>query len=192
MNIANLPQLLAGAGPVFLAGSGFTNIPTSTQSQLKTGAAVLSGITVNTIGTTSAIALYDGTSSAVTITIATPGVISWAAHPFVAGNAVKFYSTGALPTGLTAGTTYYVSTVGLAAGSFSVADTQAHALAGTNTVNTSGTQSGVQTAWNVTTPIGTYSTVGQASVPIGARLSNGLIALTTDGGGAADITVLFI
>src|SRR6185312_6340259 len=130
----------------------------------------------------------------VTMTLASPGVISWAGHPFVAGGAVRFETTGALPTGLTAGTTYYVSTVGLTANSFSVADTKAHALAGTNTINTSGSQSGVHTGYDVTRPIGTFNTSAVASLPAGlngAALTAGLIAVTADGGAAADLTVYY-
>jgi len=107
---------------------------------------------------------------------------------------VVFTTTGALPTGLTAGTTYYVSTVGLTANAFSVADTKAHALAGTNTITTSGSQSGVQTAWDVTLPIGTFSTAAQANLPLGTNgvlFQNGLIVSATDGGGAANLTILW-
>lgn len=95
---------------------------------------------------------YAGSSvgaAAVSLTIASPCVITWTAHALQAGEPVKFSTTGALPTGLTAGTTYYVSTAGLAADSFRVADTAAHGIAGTNTVNTSGSQSGVHTASTV-------------------------------------------
>jgi len=89
------------------------------------------------------------TTATVTITIAAPGVISWAAHGFPAGTAVKFSTTGALPTGLTAGTTYFVcSGSTLLAGSFTVAATLAAALAGTG-ITTSGTQSGVHTGTSV-------------------------------------------
>lgn len=95
------------------------------------------------------------TSSAVTITIASPAVISWASHPFlnnppplsgeIDACPLKFTTTGALPTGITAGTTYWVSPSSIVAGtSFKIATTLANALAGTF-VNTSGTQSGTQT-----------------------------------------------
>jgi hypothetical protein len=180
----------AGAIPVWNAGSNFLNIPTNVYTQVKTGPGVLSGLSVNTAGTTSSATVYDGTSSVVTITIATPGVISWPAHGLIAGSAVQFQSTGALPTGLTAGTTYYVSTVGLTAAAFSVADTQAHALAGTNTIATSGSQSGVQTAYDVSHPIGTFSTLAQGNIPIGAQFQNGLIVVTA-GGAAANVTALY-
>src|ERR1019366_8543456 len=103
------------AMPVFLGGSSWNNVIASQYTQLKTGPGVLSGISVNTGGTTSAVILYDGVSSIATMTIAAPGVITWANHPFVAGQAVVFETTGALPTGLTAGTAVYVSITSLTA-----------------------------------------------------------------------------
>ncbi|WP_416066108.1 hypothetical protein ACK9YZ_07075 [Rhizobium sp. ZK1] len=84
--------------------------------------------------------------STVTMTIATPGVISWTAHGIAAGTPIKFSTTGALPTGLTAGTTYYV--VNPTADAFSVSATPGGAA-----INTTGTQSGVHTA--TTVPTGT-------------------------------------
>lgn len=51
-------------------------------------------------------------------------------------------TTGALPTGLTEGTTYYVSSASLGANSFQVADTAAHGVAGTDSINTSGSVTG--------------------------------------------------
>ncbi|WP_426235869.1 hypothetical protein [Pararhizobium sp. DWP1-1-3] len=87
-----------------------------------------------------------GTSATVTMTIAAPGVISWAGHTLVNGNKVKFTTTGALPGGLTAGTEYYV--VAAASGTFSVA-----ATLGGSAITTTGTQSGVHTA--VSVPTGT-------------------------------------
>lgn len=83
-------------------------------------------------------------NSTVTITIATPGVVSWTAHGLVAGDPVTFNTTGALPTGITAGTTYYVIATGLTADTFRIS-----ATVGGAAVNTSGTQSGTHTAYNV-------------------------------------------
>lgn len=51
-------------------------------------------------------------------------------------------ATGALPTGVVEGTTYYVSTTSLLTDSFKLSDTKAHALAGTNLVATSGSVTG--------------------------------------------------
>lgn len=78
----------------------------------------------------------------VTATIASPGVFSGVALP--AGTAVKFSTTGALPTGIVAGTTYYVvSPVG---SSFSVA-----ATVGGAAIATTGSQSGTHTVTSVAT-----------------------------------------
>lgn len=77
-----------------------------------------------------------------TITIATPAVVSLATHGFIANQAIKFASTGALPTGLTIGPTYYVSATGLVAGAFQVSLTPGGA-----SINTTGSQSGVHTVY---------------------------------------------
>lgn len=89
-------------------------------------------------------------TATVTITIASPGVVSWASHGFLNSTTeidacpVVFTTSGALPTGITSGTVYYVVPSSIAAGSFQIATTVANALAGTS-INTSGTQSGTQT-----------------------------------------------
>lgn len=75
-----------------------------------------------------------------TVTIATPGVFTKTAHGFIAGDALVFSTTGALPSGLTAGATYYVIATGLTANTFRVST----ALGG-SAVNTTGTQSGTHT-----------------------------------------------
>lgn len=77
----------------------------------------------------------------VTISIATPGVVSWANHGRSADDPIKFATTGALPTGLVAGTTYYVIGASITSGTF-----QLSAAPGGAAINTSGAQSGVHTA----------------------------------------------
>lgn len=72
-----------------------------------------------------------------TVTIASPGVFTFTGHGLGAGDKVTFSTTGALPTGLTAGTTYFVIATGLTANTFQVSATE-----GGSAVNTSGTQSG--------------------------------------------------
>jgi microcystin-dependent protein len=74
-----------------------------------------------------------------TISIATPAVITLATHGFAANQQVVFTTTGALPTGITAGTVYYVMSTGLTAGAFQISGTSGGAA-----INTSGTQSGTQ------------------------------------------------
>jgi hypothetical protein len=183
-------QAASGAIPVFPGGLPWLNITADLNTQIKSGAGVLSRLVVNTVGTASTVAFYDGLSSVVTLTLASPGVVNWPAHGLAAGAAVEFTTTSALPTGLTAGTIVYVSITSLLAGSFKVADTKAHALAGTNTINFTGSQSGVQTGWNVSNLIGTFSTTAQDSVDIGAATSLGLIAITASSG-SANLTVLY-
>lgn len=85
-------------------------------------------------------------SSIVTITIAAPGVITWNAHALAANQPVVFSTDGALPTGLTAGTTYYV--LAPAANTFTVSATPGGAA-----ITTSGTQSGTHTATLAAVPI---------------------------------------
>jgi hypothetical protein len=72
----------------------------------------------------------------VTISNASPGVVTLASHGFVANDPVVFSTTGSLPTGLTAGTKYYVKTV-LTGNTFTVS-----ATAGGAAINTSSAGSG--------------------------------------------------
>lgn len=87
----------------------------------------------------------------VTMTIAVPCVATWTAHGLYDGATVRFTTTGALPTGLTANTEYFVTKVD--ANSFKLSSTLANQVAGTF-ITTSGTQSGVHTGENYTTARG--------------------------------------
>lgn len=78
--------------------------------------------------------------STVTISIAAPGVVTWANHGLSVNDTIRFTTTGALPTGLAINTTYFVKEV-LSANTFTVS-----ATAGGAAITTSGTQSGTQTA----------------------------------------------
>ena len=89
------------------------------------------------------------TGTTCTISIATPAVITLASHGFVANDVIKFTTTGALPTGLSASTNYFVLAAGLVAGSFRISLT----LGGT-AIETSGTQSGTQKVGKVTGRVG--------------------------------------
>jgi predicted Zn-dependent protease len=88
-------------------------------------------------------------TAVVTVTIAAPGVFTDTAHGLSANAPVKFSTTGALPTGLTAGTTYYVKSPTTDA--YSVSSTP-----GGSAITTTGTQSGVHT--RSTVPAGTTAT----------------------------------
>lgn len=79
--------------------------------------------------------------STVTITVASPGVVTWTDHGLLAGQPVIFQTTGQLPTGLVAGTVYYVIAGGLTDDEFSVSATK-----GGTAIVTSASQNGVHTA----------------------------------------------
>ena len=77
----------------------------------------------------------------ITISIASPCVITWAAHNLWPGSPILLNTTGALPTGLSTLTLYYVIAAGFGTGSFEIAATPGGAA-----INTSGSQSGTQSA----------------------------------------------
>jgi hypothetical protein len=83
-------------------------------------------------------------TATVTVTIANPAVVTWTAHALIATDTFTFLTTGALPTGITAGTTYFVIAAGLGANVFEFSTSSGGAA-----VITTGSQSGVHT--------GTYS-----------------------------------
>lgn len=98
-------------------------------------------------------------ASTVTITIASPAVVTWNSHGLSACDPVKFYTSGVLPTGITAGTAgtggtvYYVQASGLTTNTFKVSTS-----CGGSDVNTSGSQSGTHTAVNAAWGDGDNST----------------------------------
>lgn len=106
----------------------------------------------------------------VTISIASPGVVSWAAHGLAAGDPVQFLTTGKLPDPLVAGKTYYVAAP-VAAGTFSLAATPGGAA-----IATTGTQSGVHSGF-----------AGPAS---SQRMFIGLVMGTPEQGGGANTAQL--
>ncbi len=91
----------------------------------------------------------------VTMTIANPAVFTWRnevypydieSHHYTDGQSISFTTAGALPTGITANTLYYVRIID--ATTFHLYDTYAHAIdlnATTGRVVTTGTQSGLHT-----------------------------------------------
>jgi hypothetical protein len=79
-------------------------------------------------------------ASVVTISTGSPAVVSWPTSAFPNGTPVVFFTTGMLPTGLSPGSIYYI--VNSTTGSFGVAATP-----GGMPVSTSGSQSGMHTAY---------------------------------------------
>jgi hypothetical protein len=90
--------------------------------------------------TLAALPVGSSTESTVTITLASPGVVTWASHGLIAGAPIIFMTTGALSTGMNASTLYYVLAAGLATNTFEFSTS-----AGGAAVNTSVSQSGTQT-----------------------------------------------
>ncbi len=80
--------------------------------------------------------------SVVTLTIATPCVITQTAHGFITGQTGQLTTTGALPTGLTASTKYYVHVID--ANTFHLSTSLINSI-GAAYINTSGSQSGTHT-----------------------------------------------
>jgi len=105
-------------------------------------------------------AAYSLSPSAFTITIAAPGVLTYTYGELIEGMAITLSTSGALPTGLTSGTVYYVG--GVSGTTFKLATTFANALAGTF-ITTSGTQSG--THYVLSNGIPVTSLGGASDVP---------------------------
>lgn len=97
----------------------------------------------------------------VTVTIATPGVLTWTAHGRAANSEIFLSTTGALPTGLAVGTRYFVRNP--TANTFELSLTSGGA-----SIATSGTQSGVHTA----TTVGAWN---QANILTGTLPANGTL-----------------
>lgn len=99
------------------------------------------------------------TNATITVTIATPAVVSWTGHGLNEGEPVIFTTTGALPTGIVAGTIYFVAR-SPNANDFNISTTVANAAAGTE-IATSGTQSGIHTGTNRTSARATNGAISR-------------------------------
>lgn len=102
----------------------------------------------------------NGSTATVTMTIASPGVITHTAHGKSNGQPVVLTTTGALPTGFTAGTWYYIVNV-------TTNTYQLSATVGGSGINTTGSQSGTHTARYS----GSYEVYGNGWAPGGVLLT---------------------
>jgi hypothetical protein len=123
-------------------------------------------------------------TATITVTIATPAVVSWTGHGLSEGAPVVFTTSGALPTGITAGTTYFVGR-SPGANSFNFSTSIANAAAGTF-VATSGSQSGTHTGTNNTSTRGTGAGTTEITQLNGVWVNKN--ALTHAWGGASGTT----
>lgn len=74
--------------------------------------------------------------STVTISNGADADVTWTAHGLTAGQPVIFSSAGTLPTGLTAGTVYYVIATGITADTFKVSAVKGGTAVATSTAGT--------------------------------------------------------
>jgi hypothetical protein len=102
----------------------------------------------------------------VTITIASPAVITWSGVVPTNGQGVVFYTTGALPSGITPGVGYFV--VGVSGSSSNIAATPS----GTP-INTSGSQSGTQSAGTNGFPFNQANDIGNLIWSVSGALTVG-------------------
>lgn len=123
---------------------GLTAVQTLTNKSI-----AIVGVTTNSDAASGIVGEYLSTmsssaSATITVTIASPGVVTWTAHGLTGIVPVVFTTSGALPTGITAGTVYWTIASTVTTNTFQIATTIANAVAGT-AINTSGSQSGTHT-----------------------------------------------
>jgi hypothetical protein len=105
-----------------------------------------------------------GNAATVTITIASPGVVTMTGHGFLGGERVLIATTGALPTGLAVATIYFVKYID--ANTFNLSTTS-----GGSNINTSGSQSGAHTLYTESMLLQSATQSGVAN-PIRLRMKD--------------------
>jgi hypothetical protein len=135
-------QLLGTDGSATLGWVSPLTNPMTTASDIIIGGAsgTASRLGTNMLGRIQA----EYTTATATMTIATPGVVTYTSHGRVTGDRCYFTTTGALPTGVSASTSYWITKVD--ANTFKLSTTLANCVAGTF-IATSGSQSGVHTIY---------------------------------------------
>jgi len=108
-------------------------------------------------------------TATVTISNASPGVVSWTGHGLVANSKVYFSTTGTLPSPLVAGQTYYV--VSPAVNTFNVSDTS-----GGSAINTT------------TAGSGTHSAFTEHENTVAANVFTVAETITSSGGGSTTVS----
>lgn len=110
----------------------------------------------------------NNTGQTFTVTIAAPGVFTATGHGYAINDQVVLSTTGALPTGLVAGTVYFVVAANFTANTFSLSGTSGGAA-----ITTTGTQSGTHTvrrAFGITSSL-TYQATGNLPALTGTLLT---------------------
>ncbi|MBS0616845.1 MAG: hypothetical protein JSR44_01560 [Spirochaetes bacterium] len=128
-SIANVATMINTVSTTVTPGGCWNAIPMSCTPTNDNGLDTLIYV-VNRAG-------YPGSDTGtVTISQASPGVVSWAAHGLAAGDAVSFLSSGSLPAPLAVNTVYYVTSP--AANSFNVSATPGGTAINTTTAGSGG------------------------------------------------------
>lgn len=190
------PAVATLAGHGFSAGQPFrfrsTGRLPSGVSPATTYYVLASGLATDTFqfAATAGGSAINTTAPSFTVTIASPGVFTLVGHGLAVGTPIQFATTGALPTGLAAATTYFIKTAPTA-DTFTVAATPEGTA-----INTSGGQSGTHTL----VQFGGHQLVEWGTLPTGIDaginyyvLATGLTAnafriSTTNGGSAINFT----
>ena len=139
--VALLADVVAASGSPYLPSGSVSMYlgATSPTGWLLCNGGAYSRTTYSALNTMAAASTASNSGAAI-LSIASPAVVTWANHNLVANQPIRFTTTGSLPSGVSAATTYYVLATGLTSGSFEFSPS-----AGGAAVNTSGTQSGTQT-----------------------------------------------
>ena len=119
-------------------------------SATPSGYLLCAGQSVSQSTYSSLFAVLNPSTTSVTFTFASPGVVNITGHGLVSGDPVAFSSTGTLPTGITAYTTYYVIAAGLTANAFEISASQ-----GGSAINFTGSNTGTNSCYRV--PYGTIT-----------------------------------
>lgn len=141
----------------FTVGGSSTVVPTATDERTLRGSyatkffggPTTSGIQYGRASDTAPYAFWFASTSSgtATISVATPGVVTWTSHGLVAGATVTFSTTGTLPTPLAVGVPYFVTSTTLGTDTFTVSTTLggtavATTVAGSGTHTVSALRSG--------------------------------------------------
>ena len=146
-----------------------TGLYTFSQNPVGLNPGAISDASTTSIGINRISTSPNVTIGTVTVTIATPAVLTFTAHGLTLSDRIQLTTTGVLPTGLTASTTYYVISTGLTVNTFQISVTQ-----GGTAINTTGTQSGVHTLIKVT-PVAVATTdyrIGSNSFGVDSGTAN--------------------
>lgn len=118
----------------------------STSSVIPEGFLLCDGSAISRSVYSNLFSVVPSTTSTITMTIASPCVVTWSNHGLATGHSIQFSTTGALPTFSTVQTVYYIRVINT--NTFNIYNTLSNAMntaATTGIINTSGSQSGVHT-----------------------------------------------